>query len=52
MWHLPPLSNIKLHKHVEQFFSLKNNWKLAEGFLCISGYKKDTQRIRKGREEK
>ena len=41
MWRSPPPTNTsKLHLHVESF-SLKTNWKLAEGLLYNQGCEKD-----------
>ena len=37
-----PHEHVKIHLHVEQF-SLKTNWKLAEGIRYKQGCKKDTQ---------
>ena len=46
MWSSPPTMNTsKLHLHVEQF-SLKTNWKPAEGLLYNQGCMKDMHIIR------
>ena len=37
---LIPVNISKIHQHMEQF-SLKTNWKLAEGLLYNQNYKKD-----------
>ena len=42
------MNTSKIHLPVEQF-SLKINWKLAEGLLYIQSYKKNAKVIRKGR---
>ena len=42
MWSSHPfMKTSNLHLHVEKF-SLKTNWKLAEGLLYNQGYKKET----------
>ena len=40
-----PNKHIKMHLNVEKF-SLKTNWKLAEGLLCMQENKKDTHVLR------
>ena len=40
-----PNKHIKIHLNMEQF-SLKTNWKLAEGLLCMQENKKDAHVLR------